>query len=100
MYAAAEGRSTLGISKKVGEEFVGKSHDSPDNELKALEKEMKETERKFDAGEISKEKWQEFRRKYVAERHRLTEEMRKGSETSGRLGYRSAGARRTDSRRR
>lgn len=28
MYAAAEGRSTLGIPKKVGEEFVGKAHDA------------------------------------------------------------------------
>jgi hypothetical protein len=27
MFAAAEGKSTLGISKKVGEEFVGKAKD-------------------------------------------------------------------------
>jgi hypothetical protein len=27
MHAAAEGHSTLGIPKKVGEEFVGKAHD-------------------------------------------------------------------------
>lgn len=30
MYAAREGRSTLGIPKKVGEEFVGKAHDGTD----------------------------------------------------------------------
>lgn len=74
----------------------GKTSDSPAEELKALETEMKEMERKFDASEISKEMWQEFRRNYVKERHRLTDLMRQSS--SGRLEYQSAGRKRGDAR--
>lgn len=69
----------------------GKTADGPREELAALEKEMREIEEQYDDGKITKEKWQEFRRKYVAERGRLTEEMR---EDTGRINYSSAGARR------
>lgn len=70
----------------------GKTADGPREELEALENEMRETEEKYTEGNITKEKWDEFRRRYVAERHRLTVAMREPS--TGRIGYASAGARR------